>query len=381
MLAKAYAKVIVLDAAVGKCRSRFRRTLSFGPIRRSSLCRERMPTKTCCLGPMRPAIRDRCGRGSMFSAQLRRQLSITSFKRNFYCPAIPDVPLRHCCLSRQPGMFSASRRLYFVGTGRTIRRQKNRSRARRDRRAHCEINSLVEVRRTLPANCCSSIRRLAIVCSEPTGRTCATRSSCVRRELAEAVTRFAADPARRFRRSRCQPSFLQIFAAARSLAKMSEATPKKSNNLNAQQYWGAVTTVTQVRHPGVEGYAPGAALSSHCALTLHAVKLPFFGRRKLTSAFFPVAGGTITLGARLVGLNARCCYRMTGRMFRATEPWSLGGSSRNDAFWGMRYRVALESAADIAAKPADCRCRDQAGDDEAVNQPASDAAYCWSNAL
>src|SRR5882757_7398698 len=79
----------------------------------------------------------------------------------------------------------------------------------------------------------------------------------IRVQLAEAITRFAADP-----QIRCLivTGSDKAFASGADLSEMAEATPADIKARNVQQYWRAISGCAKPLIAAVEGYALGGGL-------------------------------------------------------------------------------------------------------------------------
>jgi enoyl-CoA hydratase/carnithine racemase len=169
----------------------------------------------------------------------------------------------------------------------------------------------------------------------------------VRVQLAEAVTRFGADPA-----ILCLvvTGSDKAFASGADLSEMVEATPAEVKERNVQQYWRAISDCPKPLIAAVEGYALGGGLElALCADIIVAGEDARLGLPEVKVGILPGGGGTQRL-ARLVGLKRAMLLLMTGRMFGAAEALAMGVISEMTPA-GQALSRALEIAAEIAAMP------------------------------
>jgi enoyl-CoA hydratase/carnithine racemase len=169
----------------------------------------------------------------------------------------------------------------------------------------------------------------------------------VRIELAEAVTRFAADPA-----ILCLvvTGSEKAFAAGADISEMVEATVAEVRERNVQQYWRAISNCPKPLIAAVEGYALGGGFElALCADIIIAGEGASLGLPEVKLGILPGGGGTQRL-ARLVGLKRAMPLLMTGRMFGAAEALAMGVVSEVTPS-GQALPRALEIAAEIAAMP------------------------------
>jgi enoyl-CoA hydratase len=169
----------------------------------------------------------------------------------------------------------------------------------------------------------------------------------IRVELAEAITRFAADPA-----IRCLivTGSDKAFASGADLSEMAEATPAEIKARNVQQYWRAISGCPKPMIAAVEGYALGGGLElALCADIIVAGEGARLGLPEVKVGILPGGGGTQRL-ARLAGAKRAILLLMTGRMFGATEALAMGVIS-DVAPTGQALPRAIEIAREIAALP------------------------------
>ncbi|HEY4140445.1 MAG TPA: enoyl-CoA hydratase-related protein [Pseudolabrys sp.] len=191
----------------------------------------------------------------------------------------------------------------------------------------------------------------------------------VRKQLAEAVTRFAADPA-----IRCLvvTGSDKAFASGADLSEMAEATPDEVKERNVQQYWRAISDCPKPLIAAVEGYALGGGLElALCADIIVAGDGARLGLPEVRVGILPGGGGTQRL-ARLVGLKRAMLLLMTGRMFGAAEALAMGVISEMTPS-GQALTRALEIAAEIAAMPLIAIAQIKRVVNEGVNQPLDTA--------
>jgi enoyl-CoA hydratase len=191
----------------------------------------------------------------------------------------------------------------------------------------------------------------------------------IRMELAEAVTRFAADPA-----IRCLviTGSDKAFASGADLSEMAEATPDEVKEHNVQQYWRAISDCPKPLIAAVEGYALGGGLElALCADIIVAGEGARLGLPEIKVGILPGGGGTQRL-ARLVGLKRAMLLLMTGRMFGAAEALAMGVISEMTPA-GQALSRALEIAAEIAAMPPIAVAEIKRVTNEGVNQPLDTA--------
>jgi enoyl-CoA hydratase/carnithine racemase len=186
----------------------------------------------------------------------------------------------------------------------------------------------------------------------------------VRMELAEAVTRFAADPA-----ILCLvvAGSDKAFASGADLSEMAEAMPQEIKERNVQQYWRAISDCPKPLIAAVEGYALGGGLElALCADIIVAGEGARLGLPEVKVGILPGGGGTQRL-ARLVGLKRAMLLLMTGRMFGAAEALAMGVISEVTPS-GQALSRALEIAAEIAAMPPIAVAEIKRVTNEGVNQ-------------
>jgi enoyl-CoA hydratase len=169
----------------------------------------------------------------------------------------------------------------------------------------------------------------------------------IRVQLAEAITRFAADPA-----IRCLivTGSDKAFASGADLSEMAEASPAEIKARNVQQYWRAISGCPKPMIAAVEGYALGGGLElALCADIIVAGEGARLGLPEVKVGILPGGGGTQRL-ARLVGAKRAMLLLMTGRIFGATEALAMGVIS-DMAPTGQALARAIEIAREIAALP------------------------------
>lgn len=169
----------------------------------------------------------------------------------------------------------------------------------------------------------------------------------IRVQLAEAITRFAADP-----EIRCLivTGSEKTFASGADLSEMAEASAAEIRARNVQQYWQAISGCTKPLIAAVEGYALGGGLElALCADIIVAGEGARLGLPEVKVGILPGGGGTQRL-ARLVGAKRALLLLMTGRMFSATEALAMGVIS-DVAPAGQALPRAIEIAREIAAMP------------------------------
>lgn len=194
----------------------------------------------------------------------------------------------------------------------------------------------------------------------------------VRRQLADAVTRFAADPA-----VRCLviTGSDKAFAAGADISEMAEATVADIQERNVQQYWRALSQCPKPLIAAIEGYALGGGLElALCADIIVAGDTARLGLPEVKLGILPGGGGTQRL-ARLVGLKRALLLLLTGRMFGAAEALSMGVVSEV-APTGQALPRALEIAGEIAAMPPIAVAEIKRVTNEGMNQPL-DAALLF----
>jgi enoyl-CoA hydratase/carnithine racemase len=191
----------------------------------------------------------------------------------------------------------------------------------------------------------------------------------VRKELAEAVTRFAADPG-----VRCLviTGSDKAFAAGADISEMAEATSDEIKERNVQQYGRAISDCLKPVVAAVEGYALGGGLElALCADIIIAGESARFGLPEVKLGILPGGGGTQRL-ARLVGLKRAMLLLMTGRMFGAAEALAMGVVSEVTPS-GQALSRALEIATEIAAMPPIAVAEIKRVTSEGLNQPLDTA--------
>ena len=170
----------------------------------------------------------------------------------------------------------------------------------------------------------------------------------VRVGLADAVTRYGADPS-----VRCiilTGSDL-AFAAGADISEMAEADPVEVMSRNVQRYWRVITDCPKPLIAAVEGFALGGGLElALCADIIIAGEGAKLGLPEVKVGILPGGGGTQRL-ARLVGRHRAMLLIMTGRIFGAAEALSMGAISEV-APTGQALTRAIEVAREIAAMPA-----------------------------
>jgi enoyl-CoA hydratase len=169
----------------------------------------------------------------------------------------------------------------------------------------------------------------------------------IRVELAEAITRFTADPA-----IRCLivTGSDKAFASGADLSEMAEATPAEIKARNVQRYWRAISGCPKPMIAAVEGYALGGGLElALCADIIVAGEGARLGLPEVKVGILPGGGGTQRL-ARLAGAKRAMLLLMTGRMFNAAEALAMGVIS-DVAPAGQALARAIEIAREIAALP------------------------------
>ncbi len=167
----------------------------------------------------------------------------------------------------------------------------------------------------------------------------------VRIQLAEAITRFVADPD-----IRCLivTGSDKVFASGADLAEMAEATSAEIAARNVQQYWRAIGDCQKPLIAAVEGYALGGGLElALCADIIVAGESARLGLPEVKVGILPGGGGTQRL-ARLAGSKRAMLLLMTGRMFSAPEALAMGVISEV-APTGQALPRALDIAREIAA--------------------------------
>jgi enoyl-CoA hydratase/carnithine racemase len=187
----------------------------------------------------------------------------------------------------------------------------------------------------------------------------------IRIQLAEAITRFAADPA-----IRCLvvTGSDKAFASGADLSEMAEATPEEVKERNVQQYWRAISDCPKPLIAAIEGYALGGGLElALCADIIVAGEDARLGLPEVKVGILPGCGGTQRL-ARLVGLKRAMLLLMTGRMFGAADALAMGVVSEI-APVGQALSRALEIAAEIAAMPPIAVAQIKRVVNEGVNRP------------
>ena len=187
----------------------------------------------------------------------------------------------------------------------------------------------------------------------------------VRIQLAEAITRFAADPA-----VRCLvvTGSDKTFASGADLSEMAETTPDEVKERNVQQYWRAISDCPKPLIAAIEGYALGGGLElALCADIIVASEDARLGLPEVKVGILPGGGGTQRL-ARLVGLKRAMLLLMTGRMFGAADALAMGLISEM-APAGQALSQALEIAAEIAAMPPIAVAQIKRVVNEGVNLP------------
>lgn len=169
----------------------------------------------------------------------------------------------------------------------------------------------------------------------------------IRVQLAEAITRFAADPD-----IRCLivTGSDKAFASGADLSEMAEASAAEIRARNVQQYWRAISGCPKPLIAAVEGYALGGGLElALCADIIVAGEGARLGLPEVKVGILPGGGGTQRL-ARLVGAKRAMLLLMTGRMFSAAEALAMGVIS-DVAPAGQALPRAIEIAREIAAMP------------------------------
>jgi enoyl-CoA hydratase/carnithine racemase len=187
----------------------------------------------------------------------------------------------------------------------------------------------------------------------------------IRVQLAEAITRLAADPA-----IRCLvvTGSDKAFAAGADLSEMAEATPEEVKERNVQQYWRAISDCPKPLIAAIEGYALGGGLElALCADIIVAGEDSRLGLPEVKVGILPGGGGTQRL-TRLVGLKRAMLLLMTGRMFGAADALAMGVISEM-APSGQALTRALEIATEIAAMPPIAVAQIKRVVNEGVNQP------------
>ena len=167
----------------------------------------------------------------------------------------------------------------------------------------------------------------------------------IRAKLADAVTRFAADPA-----IRClvMTGSDKTFASGADIGEMAEAGPVEIMARNVQKYWRTITDCPKPLIAAIEGFALGGGLElALCADIIVAGEGARLGLPEVKIGILPGGGGTQKL-ARLVGRQRAMLLLMTGRMFGAAEAHAMGVISEV-APTGQALPRALEIAAEIAA--------------------------------
>lgn len=169
----------------------------------------------------------------------------------------------------------------------------------------------------------------------------------IRIELADAVTRYAADPA-----IKCLivTGSDKAFASGADLSEMAEANADEIRARNVQQYWRALSECPKPLIAAVEGYALGGGLElALCADIVVAADSARFGLPEVKVGILPGGGGTQRL-ARLVGAKRAMLLLMTGRIFGAAEALAMGVISEV-APAGHALTRSLDIAREIAALP------------------------------
>lgn len=187
----------------------------------------------------------------------------------------------------------------------------------------------------------------------------------VRIQLAEAITRYAADPV-----IRCLvvTGSDKVFAAGADISEMAEATVAEVHERNVQQYWRAISDCRKPLIAAVEGYALGGGLElALCADVIIAGEGARLGLPEVKLGILPGGGGTQRL-ARLVGLKRAMPLLMTGRMFGAAEALAMGVVSEMTPA-GQALSRALDIAAEIAAMPPIAVAEIKRVTNEGMNQP------------
>ena len=187
----------------------------------------------------------------------------------------------------------------------------------------------------------------------------------IRVQLAEAITRLAADPA-----IRCLvvTGSDKAFAAGADLSEMAEATPEEVKERNVQQHWRAISDCPKPLIAAIEGYALGGGLElALCADIIVAGEDSRLGLPEVKVGILPGGGGTQRL-TRLVGLKRAMLLLMTGRMFGAADALAMGVISEM-APSGQALTRALEIATEIAAMPPIAVAQIKRVVNEGVNQP------------
>ena len=187
----------------------------------------------------------------------------------------------------------------------------------------------------------------------------------IRVQLAEAITRLAADPA-----IRCLvvTGSDKAFAAGADLSEMAEATPEEVKERNVQRYWRAISDCPKPLIAAIEGYALGGGLElALCADIIVAGEDSRLGLPEVKVGILPGGGGTQRL-TRLVGLKRAMLLLMTGRMFGAADALAMGVISEM-APSGQALTRALEIATEIAAMPPIAVAQIKRVVNEGVNQP------------
>jgi enoyl-CoA hydratase/carnithine racemase len=187
----------------------------------------------------------------------------------------------------------------------------------------------------------------------------------IRMQLAEAITRHAADPV-----IRCLvvTGSDKAFAAGADIGEMAEATVAEVQERNVQQYWRAISDCRKPLIAAVEGYALGGGLElALCADVIIAGEGARLGLPEVKLGILPGGGGTQRL-ARLVGLKRAMPLLMTGRMFGAAEALAMGVVSEMTPA-GQALSRALDIAAEIAAMPPIAVAEIKRVTNEGMNQP------------
>jgi enoyl-CoA hydratase len=169
----------------------------------------------------------------------------------------------------------------------------------------------------------------------------------IRVRLAEAITRFAADPD-----IRCLivTGSDKAFASGADISEMAEASAAEIKARNVQQYWRMISECPKPLVAAVEGYALGGGLElALCADIIVAGEGARLGLPEVKVGILPGGGGTQRL-ARLVGAKRAMLLLMTGRMFSAAEALAMGVIS-DVAPSGQALPRAIEIAREIAAMP------------------------------
>ena len=184
----------------------------------------------------------------------------------------------------------------------------------------------------------------------------------IRVQLAEAITRFAADPD-----IRCLivTGSDKAFASGADLSEMAEASAADIKARNVQQYWRAISDCGKPLIAAVEGYALGGGLElALCADIIVAGEGARLGLPEVKVGILPGGGGTQRL-ARLVGAKRALLPLMTGRMFNAAEGFGDGRHQRHGA-----HGPGAGARRHRARKSPRCRHRrDQADQERGQSRP------------